>query len=99
MEMLLQEALIGLSVGVPPGPKAAVCLSRTLTAGRRVGPLVVAGVFAGSAAWWATLTSAVGAMQRHLTDQHLGWAKRVTASAMGAYGLWPWPSSASGSRP
>lgn len=27
--MLLQEALIGLSVAVPPGPKAAVCMTRT----------------------------------------------------------------------
>lgn len=34
--MLLQGALIGLTVAVPPGPNAAVCMSRTLTAGRRV---------------------------------------------------------------
>ncbi len=51
------------------------------------GPLVVVGVFAGSAAWWAALTCVVGVLQRHLSDRHLAWAKRVTVSAMGACGL------------
>ena len=185
MEMLLHGALIGLSIALPPGPNAAVCISRTLAAGRRVGfrcglgaasahacyaalalagvsqvsralgrnavplhaaaglmlvvlavrlarsgpsapqrssrgpylttlavglanpltvvyftaamaagaipagggPLVVVGVFAGSAVWWTALTFAVGVMKGHLGNRHLAWAKRVTAAAIGVYGL------------
>ncbi len=37
METLLTGALIGLSVAIPPGPNAAMCISRTLAAGRGVG--------------------------------------------------------------
>ena len=35
--MLLKGVVIGLSIAIPPGPNAAMCISRTLTAGRGVG--------------------------------------------------------------
>jgi putative LysE/RhtB family amino acid efflux pump len=37
MEAILKGALIGLSVAAPPGPNAALCMSRTLVGGRRAG--------------------------------------------------------------
>ena len=182
MNTLCMGVLLGLSIAVPPGPNAAMCMSRTLAAGRKVGfrcglgvatahaiytslavfgadrapglldrsafalhivggvllvalglrlartgtlptsssttrayvttlafslgnpltilyfaaataagaiavgtgPLVVVGVFAGSAAWWGVLTAAV---QRHLDERRLGWANRLTASAIGGFGV------------
>lgn len=51
------------------------------------GPLVVAGVFAGSAAWWAALATAAAAFGRHLDDRRLSWAKRVAAAVMAGFGL------------
>lgn len=37
MDTLSIGALLGLSIAVPPGPNAAICMSRTLAAGRTVG--------------------------------------------------------------
>lgn len=37
MEALLRGAVIGLFVAAPPGPNAALCMSRTLVGGRRAG--------------------------------------------------------------
>jgi threonine/homoserine/homoserine lactone efflux protein len=177
--------LLGLSIAVPPGPNAAICMSRTLAAGRRVGlrcgfgaasahaiyatlavvgvdrasglldrstfalhiagslllvalglrlgrtgpvttsrstgrayvatlavglgnpltilyfaaataagaipagtgVLVVVGVFAGSAAWWGVLSSVTAAVHRHLNERRLGWVNRLTASAIGGFGV------------
>lgn len=185
MNTLSMGALLGLSIALPPGPNAAICMSRTLAAGRKVGfrcglgaasahaiyatlavagadraaglldrstfalhisggltlvalglrlgrsrrvatspstgkayattlaiglgnpltilyfgaavasgtipagagPLVVIGVFAGSVAWWAVLTSVTAAIHRHLNDRRLGWANRLTASAIGGFGV------------
>lgn len=185
MNTLCMGVLLGLSIAVPPGPNAAICMSRTLAAGRKVGfrcglgaatahaiyaslavvgvdrasglldrstfalhiagglllvalglrlgrtrfvptppstnrayvttlavglgnpltilyfaaamaagaipagagPLVVVGVFAGSAAWWGVLTSVTAAVQRHLNERRLGWANRMTASALGGFGV------------
>ncbi len=37
MNTLCMGVLLGLSIAVPPGPNAAICMSRTLAAGRQVG--------------------------------------------------------------
>ena len=185
MNTLCMGVLLGLSIAVPPGPNGAICMSRTLAAGRKIGfrcglgaasahaihaslavvgvdrasglldsstfalhlagglllvalglrlgrtapaptssstsrayvttlavglgnpltvlyfaaataagaipagtgPLVVVGVFAGSAAWWGVLTSVTAAVQRHLNERRLGWANRLTASAVGGCGV------------
>ena len=177
--------LLGLSIAVPPGPNAAICISRTLAAGRRAGlrcglgaasahafyatlavvgadrasglldrrsfavhiaggvilvalgvrlgrtgpistpgstgrayattlsvglanpvtvlyftaamasgaipagtgPMVVVGVFVGSAVWWTVLASVTAAVHRHLNERRLGWANRLTASAIGGCGV------------
>ncbi len=57
METLLTGALLGLSVAVPPGPNAAICVSRTLAAGRRAGLRCGLGV-ASAHAFHATLAVA-----------------------------------------
>ena len=185
MNTLCMGVLLGLSIAVPPGPNAAICMSRTLAAGRKVGfpcgfgvatahvlyaslavvgadrasglldrsafalhivggvllvalglrlartgplptsrsttrpyitplaiglgnpltilyfaaamaagaitagtgPLVVLGVFAGSAAWWGVLTSVTAAVQRHLDEGRLRCVNRLTASAIGGFGV------------
>ena len=187
MEAMLRGVLIGLSVAVPPGPNAALCVSRTLAGGRSAGfrcgmgaasgqrprrlcrprrrgctprlqrvqprerplsprrgpdpgrtrvalgpgphrssttirrgrvrdhagpgpdhpltllyftatmalgtfrpgegPLVVAGVFAGSAAWWAALATATAALGHHLDERRLSWANRLVAAVIAGAGL------------
>ena len=64
---------------------AAAVASGTIPAG--AGPLVIVGVFAGSAAWWTVLTSVTAAIHHHLNDRGLGWANRLTASAIGGCGV------------
>jgi len=50
------------------------------------GPLVVAGVFAGSAAWWAVLATAVAGLGRRLDDRRLAWANRAAALTIAGFG-------------
>ncbi len=59
--------------------------ARAIPAG--TGPIMVVGVFAGSAAWWDVLTSVTPAVQRHLDERRLGRANRLTASAIGGFGV------------
>ncbi len=185
MNTLCMGALLGLSIAVPPGPNAAICMSRTLAAGRKVGfrcglgaatahavyaslavvgldrasglldrstfalhiagglllvalglrlgrtrpastsrstsrayvttlavglgnpltilyfaaamtagaiprgagALLVVGVFAGSAAWWGVFASLTAAVHRYLNERRLGWVNRLTASAVGGFGV------------
>lgn len=60
--------------------------------GRTTGsPLVmVAGVFAGSAFWWLTLSFGVGILRERLTQTHMAWINRISGGiiiAFGAYAL------------
>ncbi len=76
MDTLLTGALLGLSVAVPPGPNTAVCVSRTLAAGRRVGLRCGLGV-ASAHAFYATLAvagadRASGLVDRSTFALHLG---------------------------
>lgn len=185
MNTLWMGVLLGLAIAVPPGPSAAICMSRTLAAGRKVGfrcglgvasahgiyatlavvgadrasglldrstfalhivggvllvalglrlartgplptsrsttrpyvtsfafglgnpltilyfaaamaagaipagtgPLVVVGMFAGSAAWWGVLTSVTAAVHRYFNERRLGWANRLAASTIGGFGV------------
>ena len=185
MNTLWMGVVLGLSIAVPPGPNAAICMSRTLAAGRKVGfrcglgvatahaihtslavvgadrasglldrsafalhivggvllvalglrlartrplptsgstarpyvttlaiglgnpltilyiaaamaagaipagpgPLVVVGVFAGSAAWWGVLTSLTAAVHRYFNEGRLRCLNRLTASAIGGFGV------------
>ena len=59
--------------------------SGTILAG--AGPLVVAGVFVGSAGWWTVRTSVTAAIHHRLDDRRLGWANRLTASAIAGCGV------------
>ena len=185
MSTLCMGVLLGLSIAVPPGPNAAICMSRTLAAGPKVGlrcglavatahaiytslavvgadraagvlarssfalhlvggvvlvalglrlartgpqpasasttrpylttlaialgnpltilyfaaamatgavpagagPLVVVGVFAGSAAWWGVLASVTAAVHRYFNEGRLRCVNRLTASAVGGFGV------------
>ena len=51
-------------------------------------PLVmVAGVFAGSAAWWLTLSIGVGILRNKLTPAHMAWINHISGSIIIAFGL------------
>lgn len=51
-------------------------------------PLVmVAGVFAGSAAWWLALSLGVGTMRGRLTNIHMTWINRISGGIITAFGV------------
>lgn len=58
--------------------------------GQEVGsPLVmVAGVFAGSAAWWMTLSLGVGMFRERLTPAHMAWINRLSGAIIIAFGMY-----------
>lgn len=57
--------------------------------GQKTGsPLImVAGVFAGSAAWWLTLSLGIGAFRERLTPAHMAWINRISGIVITAFGL------------
>jgi threonine/homoserine/homoserine lactone efflux protein len=57
--------------------------------GREMGsPLVmVAGIFAGSAAWWLGLSFGVGIVRERLTHVHMAWINRISGAVIIAFGL------------
>lgn len=50
-------------------------------------PVIVAGVFAGSAAWWLTLSLGVGTMRERLTQTHMAWINRISGIIITAFGI------------
>jgi threonine/homoserine/homoserine lactone efflux protein len=48
----------------------------------------VAGVMAGSFAWWTTLTLGVGLVRRHLGADTLVWLNRLSGTALAAFGVY-----------
>lgn len=50
--------------------------------------LMVAGVFAGSAAWWLTLSFGVGILRDQLTHTHMAWINRISGTIIVAFGLY-----------
>jgi threonine/homoserine/homoserine lactone efflux protein len=51
------------------------------------GALLVAGVFAGSAAWWLLLSSLVGLARHRLDRNALGWINRLSGLVLLGFGL------------
>ena len=49
--------------------------------------LLVLGVVAGSAAWWLTLSGAVGALRGRFDLRTLGWVNRVSGVIIAAFGV------------
>lgn len=51
-------------------------------------PLVmVAGVFAGSATWWLTLSLGIGMFRERLTSNHMTWINRISGVIITAFGI------------
>jgi threonine/homoserine/homoserine lactone efflux protein len=48
--------------------------------------LLVAGVFAGSAAWWLTLSTLVGLFRERFSPKHMLWVNRLAGSAIALFG-------------
>jgi len=58
------------------------------THGRPVAALLlVAGVVAGSAAWWLLLSAGVGLLRSRFDGRAMRWVNRVSAAVIGAFGL------------
>jgi threonine/homoserine/homoserine lactone efflux protein len=49
--------------------------------------MIVAGVFAGSAAWWLSLSLGVGIVRERLTHVHMAWINRISGIAIVVFGL------------
>ena len=49
--------------------------------------IMVAGVFAGSAAWWLTLSFGVGVLRDRLNQTHMAWINRISGMIIVAFGI------------
>jgi threonine/homoserine/homoserine lactone efflux protein len=49
--------------------------------------LLVAGTFCGSAAWWLTLSTAVGLLHRRIGAPAMRWINGISGGVIGAFGL------------
>jgi threonine/homoserine/homoserine lactone efflux protein len=50
-------------------------------------PLVVLGVFLGSAAWWLLLSTAASALRARATPDRLRWVNRASGAIITGFGL------------
>ncbi len=50
-------------------------------------PILVSGVFVGSAAWWLTLSFGVGLMRERLGANHMLWINRISGLMIIVFGL------------
>ncbi len=57
------------------------------TAGAGAALALVAGVFAGSAAWWLLLSSGVGLLRARFTTAHRRWINRLSGTVLVGFGL------------
>jgi threonine/homoserine/homoserine lactone efflux protein len=48
---------------------------------------LVAGVFCGSALWWFTLSTVVGALRHHLSTSGVQWVSRASGAIIAAFGV------------
>ena len=82
--------MVGLTLTNPATILSFAALFASIGAGTG-GPagafLVVAGVFAGSVAWWAILTGAVAGLRARLTPGIVRGFNVVSALAIGAFGI------------
>ena len=82
--------MVGLTLMNPATILSFAALFASIGAGTG-GPggafLVVAGVFAGSVAWWAILTGAVAGLRARLTPGIVRGFNVVSAVAIGAFGI------------
>ena len=51
-------------------------------------PVMVAGVFAGSATWWLTLSFGVGILRDKLTATHMAWINRISGGIIIVFGIY-----------
>ena len=102
MNTLCMGALLGLSIAVPPGPNAAICMSRTLAADRKVG--LRCGLGAASAhAIYATLAvlgvdRAAGVLDKGTFTVHIAAGLLLVAFGLRLGRTGPVPRSRSTSR-
>lgn len=75
---ILSFAAFAASLGVGAGSGGA--------GGWHAAAALAFGVFAGSAAWWIVLASAVGALRRHMPERALPWVHRAGALTLVAFG-------------
>lgn len=66
----------------------AAIFAGTLLGEKTNSPLVmVAGVFAGSAVWWLTLSLGVGRLRDRITQSHMVWINRISGGIIIGFGI------------
>ncbi len=83
-------SMVGLTLTNPATILSFAALFASIgsgTGGPAGAVLVVAGVFAGSIAWWAILTGAVAGLRTRLTPRVVRGFNVVSALAIGAFGI------------
>ena len=67
----------------------AAIFAGTMLGSKTGSPLtMVTGVFAGSAAWWLTLSFGVGILRDRLTQTHMAWINRISGAIIIAFGVY-----------
>ena len=67
----------------------AAIFAGTMLGSKTGSPLtMVTGVFAGSAAWWLTLSFGVGILRNRLTQTHMAWINRISGAIIIAFGVY-----------
>jgi threonine/homoserine/homoserine lactone efflux protein len=72
---ILSFAAIFAGLGVAAGARYASAIA------------IVAGVFCGSALWWLTLSTVVGALRHHLSTSGVRWVNRVSGAIIAGFGV------------
>jgi len=81
---------LGLTLTNPATIFSFTFIFAGLQLGAGAGPigagLLVAGVFAGSAAWWLTLSSVVGLFRERFTPRHMLWVNQLAGLGIALFG-------------
>jgi arginine exporter protein ArgO len=89
LSVFWKGALLGFSIAAPVGPIGTLCTAAFGALGlltRVAAAALVAGVFAGSAAWWLLLAGATSRLRGRLPPNALAWINRGSGLILGAFG-------------
>lgn len=90
--LLAWGTTVGLTLTNPMTVVSFAAMFSAIAIGTNAGwlgvPVIVGGVFAGSAAWWLALSTGVARMRSRLTPAHLRWVNRVSGVVLLGFAAW-----------